>query len=238
MRNLLAANRAIVCFDEDLSYRLLANHHDLETYLDQHRSTTHVGFKIPRWTEQLDQNVLLDLQTDPDYPSKPVSQFYSSDPLIFMLRDVRGVVTSMMTYNTAGGLWIDVAGRPILAAKIRNQQFLERYRSELAYIIRSNDPRIAAGALYWKYKTESLLRYQRNNLPVLVVRYEELCEHPLTVMRRVIDFLELDWEGAKSVETPPYRESVGRFKTILTEAQIVDIREIAGELSTALGYVI
>jgi len=257
MRHIMESHSQVVCMDENSAYKVLANPAKLKVVLKKYSAKSYVGFKIPRWTEQLEWDVLSDLPTDPDYPGK-ATRFYDSQPLIFMLRDPRDVVCSMLRYKVPGGVWIDVAGRPILAHKaMQYSDFRDKYAKELTYVILAHDHRVAAGALYWKYKTESLFEYQAKRLPLLVVRYEELCQQPELVMHRVVEFLGLEWENTlvapESVlhrdldsSGDPIREgrlsrgieakSVGQYASILTADQLDDIKDITGDVAPRLGY--
>ena len=84
MRLVLECHSHIVCFDEPRAYQELAQN----TY-DLRAGKTIAGFKIPRWTEQLDELELSDYGLGIE-----ARRFYEREPIIFMLRDVRCVCSS------------------------------------------------------------------------------------------------------------------------------------------------
>jgi len=130
LRLVLECHPEIACLDETNSYRSLSN---LKATVP--RSKTLLGFKIPRWTEQLHEATLGDFgQTE------TAAQFYDGEPLIFLLRDVRDTVVSMCQLRMGRQTWMDVAGRPILDSKLRQPEFRERFAREIALLERSTNP--------------------------------------------------------------------------------------------------
>ena len=67
--------------------------------------------------------------------------------------------------------WLDAEGIRILAAKSERSEFRQRYHRELDLAARD---RYAAGALYWKFKTEAFFDYANRGWPITAVRYERL----------------------------------------------------------------
>jgi hypothetical protein len=245
MRLMLESHPAIACMDEDRSYALLPS-------LNRRRGRQAiarcekplVGFKIPRFAEQL-----LDLSMDdPEFGSFPNP--YAGEPIVFLHRDVKDVVASMMSLTYPdGSTWMERYGKPILTYKSRQNGFASHYGSLLEKVEHLGSPPHAVGALYWRYKSEAFLRYREAQAPLLGVYYERLVADPASEMRRVLSFLgitwddrvlahpraphgELDKDGLAIGNTDPSRpiddRSVGQFTERLTQQEIRDIREIVG----------
>jgi hypothetical protein len=251
MRLMLESHPDIACLDEDRSYVLLPrlNRRRAQQAIARCKKPL-VGFKIPRFAEQL-----LDLSMDdPDFGS--FRNPYAGEPIVFLHRDVRDVVASMMSLTYPNGVsWMERYGRRTLAYKSRQSVFAYRYGSFLEKIEHLGNPPHAVGALYWRYKSEAFLRYQEAQLALLGVCYERLVTNPANEMRRVLSFLGVVWDdrvlahpraphgelnkdGLAIGNTDPSRpiddNSVGRFTERLTQREIADIREIVGSSADRL----
>jgi hypothetical protein len=186
MRLILECHDQISCFDELRSYDVLAQRPLLRDLAGRK-----VGFKIPRWTEQLDAEDLWD-------EGLPVraSRIYFGQKIVFLLRDPRDTLASMIKLEAGETSWLNTWPPRILGAKVReNPAFRDEFQSELTAIHNSSDPAIATAALYWKYKTLSFFRYRELGYPVLGVHYDQLVRQPETVLRRVCEFLEIEWQS-------------------------------------------
>lgn len=185
LRLILECHGRIQCFDEHLGYRLLRRD-DWAAEI----TADLVGFKAPMLTEQFSDAVFQDYNLEP-FPNRHAGQ-----PLIFMIRDVRDTVASMVNYRVGrSSTWLDRWGIPALAWKMEHYP---EYASQLEPILRrwasSSHARLSQGALCWRYKTNALARYQALGLPVLVLRYEDVVTRPRTELERVCAFLGVDWE--------------------------------------------
>lgn len=244
MRLVLECHPDVFCFDETRGYQVLASD-DRDVPAGKA-----VGFKIPRWTEQLADPVLAD-----EGLAERAPRFYAGEPVVFMLRDVRDIAASMMKLDAGRGSWLDVYGRSILDAKIRQPAFASRYQREIT-LVRSTGDAAAVAALYWKYKTDAYFDYRARGWPVLGVGYEALVACPEPWLRRVVGFLGLPWHPAlldhpavphAEVEpcgftvgrTDPKRAidggSVGQWRETLTAAQVGRIEVVAGDLMARVG---
>ena len=83
MRLILEAHPDVFCYDELKSYSVLRK--SMREGFPRERL---VGFKIPRWTEQLNRQVLMDDGED------PCESFYCGEKILFLLRDVRDAISS------------------------------------------------------------------------------------------------------------------------------------------------
>lgn len=242
MRLILECHSQIICLDEPASYRALA-----ERSIPERKKCKRIGFKIPRWTEQLDSDFL----TDEGEPYQ-ATRIYRGQHIIFLLRDVRDTVGSMLKLKAGSRSWLEVWPQSILAGKVRRDRaFCKTYASELRYIDNCPDPLIATAALYWKYKTKPFFRYRARGYPILGVSYEELVGTPEAVLREICEFLEVPWEpnllnhpefwhsetfdnGLTVGDTDPRRaihtQSVGSWREVLTHAQVDILMDVAGDV--------
>ncbi len=241
LRLVLESHSKIFCYDEIHGYRAL-----MMRDFSESQESERVGFKIPRWTEQLTQAQLGDEGQEEVTPN-----FYAGQKILFMLRDVRDTVTSMLTLKTGDDNWLTTYGRRILAAKMQDDTFRQRYATEIALMDSASDKLVAAGAFYWKYKTQAYFDYQARGFPLLGIRYEHLVTYPEVCLRSILEFLELEWEDALQYHaklehrevypngltvgnTDPAREidakSVNSWVNKLRPDQEAIILDIAGEL--------
>jgi len=119
-------------------------------------------FKIPRWTEQMDRAELCDYGLE-----EKASRFYwPPQKILYVLRDVRDVVTSMLGLRMGQQSWLEVWGVPILNWKFdHDPDFAAVHGGDLMKARSSPHLLVAAGALYWKYKTMPLFRYLERGYP-------------------------------------------------------------------------
>lgn len=189
MRLILESHSEIRCFDEEEGYRILVDPRFRDAL--QVNGAGWVGFKIPRFSEQL----LLKSMRDIDYGTFP--SFYRREPIIFMVRNCGDVVRSMdkLAYPD-GETWLKKYGKKILMSKIEDADFSEENRVALRMIEMEGFPGHLVGALYWKYKTEALFDLIRAGVRVQVICYEHLVSEPKKQLDGVVDFLGLPWEDA------------------------------------------
>ncbi len=186
LRLVLGSHSKIYCYDEFLAYTRLRDGETLEA-----ESHPWVGFKIPRWTEQLADPILTDEGHD-----VVAMNFYAREPIFFLIRDVRDVVASManLLAQAQGAVsWLEAWGVRILAAKGATPEFRQRYHRELDLAARD---RYAAGALYWKFKTEAFFDYANRGWPITAVRYERLASEARLEIPKFTERLGLELEPA------------------------------------------
>ena len=85
LRLILGSHSKIYCYDEYFAYARLRDGNAPEA-----EGCEWVGFKIPRWSEQLSDPVLGD-----EGHEVVAKNFYEGEPIFFLIRDVRDVVASM-----------------------------------------------------------------------------------------------------------------------------------------------
>jgi len=236
LRLIFDSHPDIACYDETRSYQILGG-----TYLPEIRPV--IGLKVPQLTEQLCSDRLRDdsavRNTEIGLPNA-----YSNEPVVFVVRDPRDTVASMIALRG----WLDRYGLPVLAAKTKDACFRRRYAKPLSLIQGSRFPRVAAAALIWRYKTDSLNDYLRRGMAIQPLSYERLVADPEPELRRVCKFIGVRWDpvllrhsdcphrdlhqnGKATGNTDPYRpidgRSLRRFEACLNLDELREVAEIA-----------
>ncbi len=248
LRLVLECHPDIYCLDEETSYPALARGDCPKPHGERW-----TGFKVPRWSEQFAQTIAQDEQHD-----VRAVDFYHGEPIVWLLRDVRDVIASMLKLQmTATQSWLEFCARPILEGKIARPDFAERWEAEIAQLRLRADSAAAVGALYWKYKNQALLDYQRRGYPILPIRYEALVRSPRRQLRQITNFLGIAWDdrllhhaqlphqeiyadgtavGNTDPRRPIGRESLRQWNRYLSAGDLETIDAIAGDLCVQLGY--
>jgi len=242
MRLILDSHSSIQCHDESLAYNVFRGSAELICQRPL------IGFKVPQVTEQLAWPLL---RHDNFYQQGggrdlEVRNPYIGQKIIFMIRDARDVVASMVTLPH----WFERYGNPVLEARIAgDSKFKDRYSTEISFCEASRFPKIARAALIWRYKMDALFGYLRRGYPLLPLWYEALVASPRTELLRVCAFLQIPWEeailrhpssprfelgldGRAMGRTDPGRSidamSVGRWRSQFTSEQLREIIVVAG----------
>ena len=239
MRLILECHSQIECYDEESSYEILAGQREAV------RKKPLSGLKVPQLTEQLAQPFLRDY-ADIRARDPGAQNSYDGEKLIFMIRDARDAVASMLGLKS----WLTLFGDAILESKINNDSaFANRYAAEIVIARASSYYQVARGALIWRYKSDSLWDYIDRGYRVLPVRYETLVKWPRVELTNVCRFLsvsfessllrhesmphgELNADGMAVGNTNPKRSisdaSVGQWRQRFSTPQIDEILRIAG----------
>ena len=245
MRLVLECHSQVFCFDEVDAYRVL----QFRTFEGEINKPL-VGFKVPRFAEQLDADLLWDFGLD-----ERVSRIYDGQRILFLVRDWRDVVASMMKLKLNQS-WLQTYALQTINTKIASDPaFVRQWARELEQLPRSEAPWASVGALYWKYKSAALLRYKSAGYPVLGIAYEQLVADPKAQLRRACDFLGISFEptmlqhphfahrevfasGLTVGQTDPKRAidsaSVNQWSTLLDERAIEEGNKIVGDLPQQL----
>lgn len=252
MRLILESHSSIYCFDEAFGYEILkkGNFQISNSNFKYDR----IGFKIPRFSEQL----LWSEMSDIDYGK--FSNFYNGQPIIFLVRDYRDVVYSMMRLMYDGGeTWLKRYGRCILEHYSNSCESSKDINDILEFVRKLKYPDHLVGALYWKFKTDVIFELLKIKIPVYIVSYEKLVADPKSELTKVVKFLGLDWEDAllnhekfdhKELDTkglaiggtnpnvPIHNQSVGLYNGFFSEEILKEMDEIVYETNNGLSFLI
>ena len=240
LRLVLEAHPDIVCYDELKAYAILRN--PVVRNLPPARL---IGFKVPCWTEQLTQPVLFD-----EGAEGFCNNFYRGEKILFLQRDVRDSIVSMLKLNAGRGSWCESWAPLIVKAKVaRDEIFRLRYSNELSIIRDCGSPLVGFAALYWKYKNDAFFEYRKAGWPVLAVSYEDLVTDPRPVLQSVCGHLGISFHqdllrhnelphgelfesgltvGNTDPKAPIQPGSVGQWERVLSPADLSIIDRIAG----------
>jgi len=255
LRLVLETHANIHCFDEQLGYLILIG----EVRGEQVDYTTTagtelIGFKIPRYAEQL----LRDEFDDIDYGKCP--SFYRGEPVIHMVRDPLDVIASMLTLKVPGRrTWIELYGRSILDHQFTYPAIRKRYGDYYRAVEDAGRPDHLVGALYWLVKNHGLMELLEEDKPVLPISYEAMVTNPEYFLRIICRFLQVPWsdellyhdryqhceldeKGMAIGNTNPKRSiddrSVGRYKKVLDKEQVEEVENFTNTMIQQLEKVL
>jgi hypothetical protein len=244
MRLILETHPDIFCFDEIKGYAVLQ-----QTIADELPGARLIGFKIPRWTEQLNHKVLFD-----EGPEGPCDSFYRGEKLLFMHREHLDTIASMLRLKAGDSNWCEIWVPSILKTKLaQDEVFRTRYTADVSIAETCDRPLVGLAALYWKYKTEVFFSYREDGKPVLPISYEKLVTNPRPVLQSVCSHLGIPfhenllchndfchtevYEGGLTIgntdsRKPILPDSVGHWTRFLSKADSAIIERITGDLPT------
>lgn len=243
LRLILECHTLVSCYDEFSSYRILAGRQCI------HSPSPVTGLKVPCITEQLADLFLCDKWFLPSMPN-----VYSGQKVLFVIRDVRDTISSMITLKVDTKSWLERFGIPCLRWKLKNPAFRSRYGGLVDDLPEGSNHNVGFAAIYWKYKVDAFFDYLANAFPVLLVRYEDLVSQPQVELMRICGFLQIPWEKTLLGHTEFYhdeimsnglaigntdpnrridRQSIGRWRALLTGEQEMEIMNIAGTSHSA-----
>jgi len=242
MRLILESHPDVFCYDEIKAYAVLQG-----TAADPQPSARLLGFKIPRWTEQLTEPVLLD-----EGPEGPCDRFYRGEKIVFLHREVRDTISSMWKLRAGEVSWCEVWVDRIVGAKLaRDASFRARYAGEMRLVESADDRLMGLAALYWKYKTEAFFTYRALGFPVLGISYESLVKDPRPVLEEVCSHLGIPFDerllhhhesahtelfadgntvGNTNPRKPIQCDSVAQWKRFLSAKDLRLIERVTGDL--------
>jgi hypothetical protein len=242
MRLVLNSHPDIHCYDEWKSYRAIES----GIYPPVDKEVKAYGFKIPNWTERLVHD--------------PVRRLYykDGDLIVFMIRDVRDVVASMLSLPTGAGNFFIHATNAIQnwykdPARGCTKEFFE----ELTATETLSEPIYRKAALFWRYKTSQYLEMVKLGYRVLPIRYENIVTCPESCMRIICSVVGLPFSeqvlhhhqiehdetpngkavGDTNVKRSIDTYSINKWKTVLTSSQESAVIETAGPLNDYMAFV-
>ena len=241
LRLILESHPSIQCFDEEVGYDMLVSESggSISEYVVKDNVSL-VGFKIPRFAEQLTWTEF----NDPDYGAFP--SFYDNQKVIHVFRDVLDVVGSMMKLKMSDGVsWLDLYGQSILNNQIDNKNISDLFRKKYKKLESQGLPLHLVGALYWEIKNQGYFDLLQKGMPVYAVKYENLVVSPKNELQEICNFMEVRWVdamlnhhkcshgeldksgiaiGGTDSHRPIDTRSIGGFQSLMTDEQIQDVR--------------
>jgi hypothetical protein len=185
LRLILEAHPEVFCYDELKGYTVLQ-----ESAVEDIAPARLIGFKLPRWTEQFTRSTLSD-----EGAEGSCKNFYRGEKILFLQRDVRDNIASMLKLKAGTSNWCELWVPRIINAKIASDHlFRARYARELSIIKICESPLIGFAALYWKYKNDAFADYIRAGFPVLPVPYEKLVTDPRPVLESICRHLGIPFD--------------------------------------------
>lgn len=180
MRLVLNAHPQIHCFDEWKSYDNVLK----DTYTNPKNAKV-IGLKMPNWTEWIVE-------------SEEYKKYYNAatDYILFMLRDVRQTIASMLTLATGRGKFFE---NVLEAVNIKwpgdpHRKFLQNCGEEVKRIEQMDNVDFRKAALFWRYKTSRYLEMVKLGYKVLPVRYNSFVSSPLANLKVITEFLDIEWD--------------------------------------------
>ncbi|MDI1276630.1 sulfotransferase [Methylobacter sp.] len=255
LRLILESHPSIQCFDEAAGYDLLVRESKGEgnEFLVKEGAGL-LGFKVPRFAEQLTWSEF----SDPVYGVFP--SFYQDQKVIHVLRNALDVVGSMMRLKAHGETsWLDRYGLSILQALIHHPNINAIFKKKYETLECQGLPIHLVGALYWEIKNQGFFDLLGRNKPIYAVRYESLVGSPRSELLKLSQFLGVDWDdsllnhpehphaeldenGIAIGETDPRRsidtQSIGRYRHLMTEQQIQEVRYYTEDFSNKITQVL
>ncbi len=254
LRLILESHNDIACLDESRSYDALGNDSKMEELVNKHCNKTYIGFKIPRFTEQLDKQNIFDYGLE-----NSIKNFYRNEPLIFLTRDVRDVVCSMRTLQGNKDSWLKEWGIPIIKFWQReSNDFKRKYGNYITRIEEFKSYEMGMAALYWKFKNDSYQIYEDLGMPLIKIKYEDLVTSPENTLEKIVKFLDLRWDvsllshhlivhsetdergftiGNTDSHMPISTFHLHRYKDELSDLEIKEIMEISKDTMKLLNYI-
>jgi hypothetical protein len=109
---------------------------------------------------------------------------------------------------------------------------------------RATSDAVAQCAEYWVDRV-SAGRAWRQDPGYIEIRYEQLVRESEATLRRLLDFVDLEWSGRvlsheanpeQPASGPAFTTSIGRWRRELTAGEIELVEAVAGNLLAELGY--
>jgi len=251
LRLILESHEKIQCFDEVIGYEILVSQSKGQpVQYPVKKGAKYIGFKIPRFTEQLINESFV----DPDYGELP--SFYKNQKVIYIFRNVLDVVSSMMKLKISKDIsWLEKYGIKILESMVKSENLDSKYAKKYSDLRLKDWPAHLVGALYWEIKNQGFFDLLENGKHVYPLSYEKLVSASEVELVKLCEFLKIEWSDAllnhynyshgeldemgKAIgNTDPTRaidnRSVGTYKLILSEQQVCQIKEFTEDMSNQI----
>jgi len=252
-RLILDSHSKIHCYDEYKSYDILSDKKLFLSTIQKKPVHQLIGFKTLVYSEQMQEHFLYDW-----LKQRKVDNKFQSCKMIFLLRDSRDVVSSLIQYlqkDSSYSLgWIENIFN-FWSEYMPN--LLTKFQNELNIVKNSKNKIVSYVSLFWKIKTSSVLQYLDSNMSILPIKYEQLCVQPKNETMKICDFLDINWEenlinhekiphdeinkdgttvGKNDPAKPVFSSSINKYKKFLSSDEEKEILQITGDLMEKLGY--
>lgn len=218
-----------------------------------------LGLKAPALTDcLLDNNfIAFPIPEHTDEISEKFRKFYANEPIIFLVRDVRDRVSSIIEQGKKTNVNLQGLSTLIEGWVRKNPYIQENFSEELSKIKKFKDKIYGYEALDWKIKTSAYYAYKERGLPILLVKYEDLVSKTEETLRNITTFLEIPFEKSlldfnkipqTDLRAPGLAQnfdntkrvadtsSIGLHKRHLSDGQTNEIMEITSDMMRNLNY--
>jgi Sulfotransferase domain len=123
--------------------------------------------------------------------------------------------------------------------------------TKMPFVLRGRKEAIFMAAVCWQFKQELLQLYDKENIPHIIITYEELITHPKNEISRILNYLELPWhddvlrhheihEGTSVGQTvnnkPIDASNMGKWVGKLSDEELAVIAFICADTAGKFGY--
>ena len=218
-----------------------------------------LGLKCPVMTDCLLDNNFINLPMlgHTKEISKNFRELYDNQPIIFLIRDVRDRVSSVIKQGQKTK--VNFKGlEKIFQTWINLNPYIQKnFGHELSTIKNFKNKIYGYEALEWKIKNSAFFVYKERSLPILLIKYEDLVAKTEKTLRKVSSFLDIPYEkslldyykiphsGLKSAGISQNfdvttrkadSKSIGLHKKHLSSTQTNEIMEITSDLMREFNY--
>ena len=259
LKRIMNSHSLTSCLDEFFSYHginqpLLLK---LESIFESKKKW--LGLKCPVMTDcLLDKNfIAFPIPNHIDKISQNFRNLYSNQPIIFLVRDVRDRVSSVIDQGKNTNVNMKELTKIFENWVEKNLYIQENFKKELSTIKNFKDKIFGYEALEWKIKTSAFSLYKERDYPILLIKYENLVSKTEESLRKICSFLGIPFEKSMlnfykmphvGLKEPGLEgnldntrrnvdsNSIGLYKKQLTSENINEIMEIASDTMRNLNY--
>lgn len=194
------------------------------------------GFKVPRWTHRYEF----------------LNRKHPAASYIFMKRDIRSIVASMLDLPFSGGLnWVEKFGVQEFdrsVAVVTNREVKNLFKRKYREIAKARDV-LSLAVLCAYTKMYLWTEYKESGSKAVEVHYEKLVAYPRKTIARLLDFLEVPWNdnvlrhhqshtGISIGKTDSTRKidtcSIKKWERVLAREDVVRVNSLVGFLNSHL----
>lgn len=160
--------------------------------------------------------------------------------VVFPIRDPRSVVSSILNLTD-----IPMIENQIKRINSVKNLFADQV-SDLEELNSAKTSDATKATIIWKIKTGMYSRYINSKLETVVFKYEDLVQAPYQILKTLLQHCELEYEpavikyydtlkgmgpGNTSRKSKITKDTLGKWKETLSEADILDIHNVVGKSS-------